>query len=161
MRWILAGLLWASAAVLSAAAAPATSTDLIVQARTLDKTVVTYGGEVVGEILDRGAFAWVSIYDGTNALSVWMTKAQARTLSVLGNYKYRGDEIRVRGILHRACPEHGGALDIHAETVRVTHPGQAVPEKIFRSKVQVLVFLLGGLVCLASLSLLRKKRAGK
>jgi len=35
----------------------------------------------------------------------------------------RGDTVEVTGVLHRACPQHGGDLDLHATRLEVLTTG--------------------------------------
>ncbi len=47
----------------------------------------------------------------------------ARQIRFVGSYRYCGDRVLVIGTFHRACPEHGGDLDIHAVRLEVVAPG--------------------------------------
>lgn len=99
------------------------SNDLIDRAKDYDGQTVVYEGEVVGDILYRGDFAWLAVSDGANTIGCYVTKTQAEQISFVGGYGKRGDTVRVQGVFHRACAEHGGDLDIHADTVSVLTAG--------------------------------------
>lgn len=99
------------------------SKDLVSRAKDFDNTAVVYRGEVVGDVMMRGAHAWINVNDGTHAIGVWITAAMAGDISRTGNFKQTGDTVEVTGIFHRACCEHGGDLDIHAQQMRVVVPG--------------------------------------
>jgi len=129
-------------------AEPITSTDLINNAKEYDARIVTYAGEVIGDIMPRGDHAWINVNDGKNAIGIWIEKKLAQDISFAGSYKSQGDRVEVKGVFHRACIQHGGDLDIHAQTIRQISSGGIVQERISVGK-RNLVFLLSGLLCLA------------
>ncbi len=108
------------------------SNDLIDHAKDYDQTTVVYEGEVVGDILYRGDFAWLNVSDGNNTIGVYVTVAQASEISLVGRYGVQGDTIRVEGEFRRACAEHGGDLDIHASSVTVLSAGARVAMPLSR-----------------------------
>ncbi len=132
-------------------AQPITSTELINNAKAYDGKVTAYEGEVVGEVMSRGDYAWLNIHDGKNAIGVWVSRAMAGEISYTGTYKSRGDGVEVMGIFHRACPEHGGDLDIHAQVLRKIAVGRLTKERYNQDKVNLMITL--GVIC-AILSLL-------
>lgn len=90
------------------------SSDLIERAREWDGQTIVYRGEAVGEVMRRGRFAWVNLHDGASAIGVWFPFRFAERIKILGDYFHSGDIVRITGVFHRACAEHGGDLDIHA-----------------------------------------------
>jgi hypothetical protein len=138
-----------------------TSTELIKNAKQYDDKVVVYEGELIGSVLKRGQFAWLNLNDGENAVGVWVPLAAAQAVRYAGNYKSRGDWIRVSGIFRRACPEHGGGLDIHAQAISVLREGASVSEVLYRKKVFFLFLLLGVLACLLIIHILKMRLSGK
>jgi hypothetical protein len=108
------------------------SNDLIDRAKDYDGTTVVFEGEVLGDILYRGEFAWLAVYDGSNTIGVYVTAEQAKQISLVGGYGKRGDTVSVQGVFHRACAEHGGDLDIHASSVTVLSAGACVPMPLSR-----------------------------
>ena len=102
------------------------SSELISNAKEYDGKLVAYSGEVIGEVMLRGEFAWVNINDGQNALGAWMSAALAQEIKFTGNYKSRGESLEIVGIFHRACLEHGGDLDIHVQSLRKIGSGRIV-----------------------------------
>ena len=129
-------------------AQPIFSTALIKNAKQYDGKIVVYAGEVIGDIMVRGEFAWINVNDNKNAIGIWAAKELTKTISNTGSYKSKGDEIEITGIFHRTCVEHGGDLDIHAQTIRKIGSG-GVTEEIISVRKRNLVFLLLGLLCLA------------
>ena len=108
------------------------SNDLIDHAKDYDGMTVIYEGEVLGDILYRGDYAWIAVYDGNNTIGCYVSKAQADQIVFVGGYGKRGDTVRVEGVFHRACAEHGGDLDIHASTVTVLSAGSRLQVPLSR-----------------------------
>ncbi len=133
------------------------SSTLINHAQEYDAQTVIYSGEVIGDIMLRGEFAWLNIHDGEHALGVWVKSAIAKTVQFTGNYKTRGDILEITGILNRACLQHGGELDIHAQIVRKVSPGRIVKEKLNFDKVRFSFILLGALLFIWTLTLFKHK----
>ncbi|MCM8796329.1 MAG: DNA-binding protein [Candidatus Omnitrophica bacterium] len=124
-------------------AQPISSADLINNAKEYDGKRVVYRGEVIGDIMKRGNFSWLNINDGVNAIGVWTESTQIKDVTITGGYKRLGDNIEVIGIFHRACLEHGGDLDIHAETVIKISSGRRMQERLNISAVRFAAILLG------------------
>ena len=123
------------------------SVELIENAKIYDGKQVLYQGEAIGEIMPRGDYAWVNLFDGLSAIGIWMHREQGKEVLYLGSYKSKGDIIEVTGIFHRACPEHGGDLDIHAQAIGKVSPGRMVSEKLNTAKRNLSLILLG-ILCL-------------
>ncbi|MFA5350435.1 MAG: DNA-binding protein [Candidatus Omnitrophota bacterium] len=133
------------------------SDELIKNAKEYDGKLVTYTGEAIGDVMLRGEFAWVNINDGENALGVWMGAALAKEIKFVGNYKTRGDRLEVVGIFHRACLEHGGDLDIHAQELRKLGNGRVVNQRLNMDKKNLSLILFGALLLIWILTLFRSK----
>ena len=133
------------------------SNDLIDHAKDYDGKTIVYEGEVVGDILYRGAFAWLAVSDGNNTIGCYVTQADAEQISSVGGYGKTGDKVRISGVFHRACAEHGGDLDIHALTVTVLSAGERVQMPVSRL-VSILAIALP-LPTAGLLLLVWKKRA--
>ena len=98
--------------------------ELIDEAKDYDGHVIKFRGEAIGNILYRGSYAWVNVSDANNsAIGIWMSADTARKISFLGHYGMRGDTLLVTGTFNRACPDHGGDPDIHADTVTIINSG--------------------------------------
>ena len=48
-----------------------TSKELIEGENTLDGSIVTYKGEAITAIMNRGEHSWVNLNDGYNAIGTW------------------------------------------------------------------------------------------
>jgi hypothetical protein len=124
----------------------ASSTELINQADHYDGQTVVYEGEVIGDIMMRSDFAWLNVHDGENSIGVWASRELARDITCAGSYQFRGDIIQVSGIFHRACLEHGGDLDIHAESIEIIKPGREFNRLINTRKLNFVIILFGILI---------------
>jgi hypothetical protein len=131
------------------------SADLIAKAKDLDGKQVTYSGEAIGDVMKRGDFAWANIHDGANAIGVWMTSEMAAAIRLTGAFKHTGDLVEVTGIFHRVCPEHGGDMDIHAQSLSLIAPGIPMARGCDKVKKDLAIKLLGVLVVIWILSLLK------
>jgi len=129
-------------------AQPISSTDLINNAKEYDGKIVVYAGEVIGDIMVRGENAWINVNDNKSAIGIWAAKELTKTITNTGSYKSKGDRVEITGVFHRACLEHGGDLDMHAQTIRKIGFG-GIPQEIISVRKRNLVFLLLGLLCLA------------
>ena len=110
------------------------SSALIEKAKEYDGKDVKYKGEVIGEVMRRGNFAWVNLHDGENAVGVWVPVSLTKNILYTGSYKTKGDTFEVDGVFNRSCPEHGGSLDIHAQAFTKISSGRSVDERIEEGK---------------------------
>lgn len=124
--------------------------NLIENAKEFDEQEVLIQGEAIGERMDRGNYSWININDGTNAIGIWMNKKDAEKVEFFGNYKNKGDKIKIYGTFHRACREHGGEADLHLSSIEITEKGNQIDEQISNNKVIVAssLFLLAVLFLL-------------
>ncbi len=128
-------------------AQPVSSVELINNAKLYDGKVLTYEGEVIGDIMVRGEYAWINVNDGQNAIGIWIEKSKTLDILYTGSYKSKGDWIQITGIFQRACPAHGGDLDLHAQGIRKIRPGRLVLERWNLTKRNLVLVLLG-VLCL-------------
>lgn len=138
-------------------AQPISGTELINNAKDYDGKAVVFEGEAIGEVMLRGGYAWVNLNDGSSAIGIWMPKEMADTIKYTGSYQYRGDWVEVAGVFNRACPEHGGDLDIHAQGISKTLPGRQLKKRININKVNMVYILSGALALVWILKLLQRR----
>lgn len=130
-----------------AAGTEVTSGDLIDHARDYDGREVVFSGEVIGDIMVRGGHTWINVSDGNNsAIGVWAETGDMEGIGLAGRYDTRGDIVRVTGVFHRACAEHGGDLDIHADKVELVRKGYGISHPVDTLKVAVAVALFAAAV---------------
>ncbi len=129
-----------------------------------DELMVTYAGEVVGDVLERRGGAWVQVNDDAYALetgplidhrqrsgfntglSVWLPDGLHERIEGVGNAEQRGDVILVRGILDRTDPNDGGGLTVRAEEIEILAP---VTE--FEDPFHTLQAMVAGLLAMLAL----------
>jgi hypothetical protein len=96
---------------------------LIENSAGFDGKTVTFTGEVIGVFI-RGDYAWVNILDNEVAIGVWCRAEDARKVTVIGDYRHKGDNVEAVGTFYMADPDQGGDLDIHADNFTVLKVGQ-------------------------------------
>jgi len=133
------------------------SSELITRAKEYDGKTVIYAGEVVGDVMLRGQHAWINVHDGENALGVWVKSDAAEKIAYAASYKSKGDWVEVLGVFNRACPEHGGDLDIHAQALKVIKSGRITLERLNPEKRNLAVTLGVILVFVWMLTLFRHR----
>lgn len=141
-------------------AAPVTSTELISNAGRYNGETVVFEGEIIGDIMLRGSYAWINVNDGNNALGVWVKNEMLRGIRYGGSYSQRGDKIEVIGLFNRSCIEHGGDIDIHASSVKVIQPGGVNIRELDQHKKQFVkqAFIVLVIVWILSLLKIRRKK---
>jgi hypothetical protein len=119
---------------------------LINNAKQYDNKTVSYKGEAIGEVMVRGDHAWLHVNDGIIAIGVWTPKIMTDDIRYIGDYHHKGDVVEVAGTLHRACPEHGGDLDIHASEIKKITSGCSINRPASKKKIRIgacsLVFVM-------------------
>lgn len=111
----------------------------------MDGEKITYKGELITAVLRPCAgHSWLNLNDGANAIGVWCESSQLGMVKFAGDYKKKGDIIEITGEFHRACPEHGGELDIHADSIKLIKKGYLVGEILDfkRIKSSAILFFL-------------------
>jgi len=126
------------------------SIELVNESVSYDGRNVVYGGEVVGPVMVRGEYGWVNVYDGGYAIGVWCAKEECGKIRSHGDYNHKGDTIKVSGVFHKACPQHGGDLDIHASSLEISEEGYLIQHTVDERKKQTAVAL--GLLALTAIS---------
>ena len=129
---------------------------LINNSKKYNGKIVEIEGEAIGHIMPRGGYAWLNINDGSNSFSIWMSREDASKVNKLGKNAIVGDIIRVNGIFNERCFEHGGEMDIHARNIEKLKEGYLKNIPIDNVKTNMLVFLVGALICLYFIKILKK-----
>lgn len=124
-----------------------TAARLIREAAAFDGKKVAIVGEAVGDVMERGSHAWLCVLDDGTAIGVWADSAALPARLAIGGYGARGDTVRVSGVFHRACGDHGGDLDIHLAAMERLAPGSqmAHPVPAGRAVAAFLFCASGGL----------------
>ena len=139
---------------------------------SFDGRLVTYVGEVVGDVLRRDGGSWLLVNDdayalvsgpllgsgehsGTNSgLAVWVPAPTDRLVTTPGRAGRRGDVVEVTGHVRRADPDDGGGLTIRAREVEVLADGVEVPVPVHWRQVAI----AGVLAAVTLLLVLRDRR---
>jgi hypothetical protein len=129
--------------------------ELIEHPRDYDGKVVVFVGEAIGAPMRRGDSAWVNVLDPDAAMGVFMPASMLRGIANYGSNRTKGDRLKVAGVFHRACPDHGGDMDIHAASVEVVAAGTSTPHPVDRVK---LALVPASFIAAALLYILWKKR---
>ena len=89
-----------------------TSLELINDAKQYDGQTINYMGEVIGDIMIRGDYAWLHVNDGIIAIGIWAPKTLIGNIRYAGDYHKKGDIVEVPGTFHRSCLEPGGDIPL-------------------------------------------------
>ena len=135
-----------------------TSRDLINSARILDGRAVVMKGEVVGNIMRRDQFAWLSLEDDFNIISVWSPWAMTKGIAFTGNYLHRGDIVEVKGRFYRSDPDLKGEMCIRAEEIKILSHGFKTPHTVNSVKIRLALGLMCLTISLGFLRLMVKRR---
>ncbi len=136
---------------------PVASSRLVEEARALDGARLAFEGEAIGAALSRGGYAWLNLSDGSYAIGIWLPRAETGKVRRYGSYTGKGDLVRVEGVFHRSCPEHGGDLDIHAEQLEIVAAGAPAAHPVGRGRL-----ILAGALLLAGLAVVHLwRRTGR
>ena len=108
---------------------------LVSNMNAFDGQVVTIEGETIGEAMNRGNHSWINVSDGTNALGIWLTSSEAERITSFGDYKHKGDTVRISGIFSKNSPEHGGDVEIDCSSFEIIKKGHTVDEEFTNAKI--------------------------
>jgi hypothetical protein len=125
------------------------SNDLINNAGEYNGKEIVYTGEMIGDILSRGEYSWINVSDGSNAIGIWVKSDDIKDIDELGEYTAHGDTVKIKGIFYRACPAHGGDMDIHAQSIEIIQEGYATSHDMAIWKIIIgPILLAGAAVCM-------------
>ena len=133
------------------------SAELINNAKQYDGKLVIYEGEVIGDVMLRGEYAWINVNDEKNAIGIWIKKELIKDIVYTGSYKVGGDLVEITGKFNRSCVEHGGDLDIHAQSITKISSGNKTPHSVNKEEINLILFLSGIITVVFLLRLITKK----
>ncbi len=126
------------------------SAELVEDSEVWDGRRVEFQGEIIGEAMVRGEWAWIHINDDAYQLrnieegaepggyntghAVWIDADRLKDVVHYGDYHNEGDIVRVAGVFNAACAQHGGDMDIHADNLEVVRRGRRVVDPISPTK---------------------------
>lgn len=119
---------------------------------SLDGTLVTFTGEAIGEALGSyDDWKWVNVLGEAVAIGVVVPAEWVDRIDRFGDYHHTGTRVQVVGTLNIACDEHGGDLDVHADSFEVIERGSdrehAIPtgRLVIAAVLGVVAVILAGL----------------
>lgn len=135
------------------------SSTLVEEAKNWNGRKVIFTGEAVGEGMVRGqkcwihlnddAYMWKNIEEGAklggynSGQAIWVDAGLAGKITYYGNYLYEGDIVKVTGTFHSVCRDHGGDMDIHADTLEIVRIGHPVKHIVNFKRAWLGLVLLG------------------
>ena len=118
------------------------SASLVENANAWNGRVIAFKGEAIGEAMVRGTMAWIHLNDDAYMLknieegatldgynsghAVWVSADQVTKIREFGDFKHKGDVVKVVGTFNATCPQHGGDMDIHASGLEIVRTGHSV-----------------------------------
>ncbi|MFH1772610.1 MAG: hypothetical protein ABH872_07330 [Candidatus Omnitrophota bacterium] len=88
-----------------------------------DKKQVEIEGEIIGELLNDKAGAWVNISDRGNNIGIFLPgQDMVKNISYWGKYGIIGDRVKVTGTFFNNCSQHQ-EIDVHSEKIEVIKAG--------------------------------------
>ena len=128
-----------------------TSGELVVESQEWDGKTITFTGEAIAEAQERGDFAWIHLNDDAYYLenveegaelggynsghAVWLPTQLTEKITYYGDHGHEGDVVTVRGTFNAACGQHGGDMDIHADSLEVDITGREAEDPVRTWKV--------------------------
>ncbi len=125
-----------------------TTKNLIENPKIYEGRNVVLRGEVIGDIMQRGEFAWINLHDQFNAVSVWIPWVLTREISHKGSYRYKGDTVEVRGIFRHSDPQLGSEFCIRADQLTVLEKGFFSAHPLTSAKINISLSMLAITLCL-------------
>ena len=116
--------------------------ELIEHADEFEGKEIIVEAEVIGDIMKRGSFTWINVLDETSSIGVWANNDKINQIGMTGHYKQKGDIVKITGIFHDACLEHGGEADIHCLDMQVLQAGYKTKDSLSIHKLIITIFLI-------------------
>ncbi len=151
------------------------SSKLVEEANKWNRHKVIFTGEAVGEHMVRGEKCWIHLNDdaymwknveegaklgGYNSgQAIWVDADLARKITYYGNYLHEGDIVKIIGTFNSVCREHGGDMDIHADTLEIIRTGHPIAHVLNTKRALlagVLLIVSGILFLIRRIAILRR-----
>ena len=116
--------------------------ELIEHADEFEGKEIIVEAEVIGDIMKRGSYSWVNVLDKTSSIGVWTNNDNINQIGITGHYKQKGDIVKITGVFHDACLEHGGEADIHCLDMQIIQTGYKTKDSLSIHKLISTIFLI-------------------
>lgn len=130
---------------------------------SLDGTLVSFRGEVVGEPV-RSSMAgrvWITMQSNsvtTSSIGVLMDEEQVALIEHFGAHGVKGTTLLVTGIYRVADVNQGGSIDVVAYAVRAVEEGAVLGERFSSKKLWLAIALTSLGLAFIAVNLYRRKR---
>jgi len=111
-----------------------------------DQREVQIEGEAIGEPLNDAQGIWFNISTESQQIGVFSSdKSIIERITYWGSYQETGDQVRVKGIFYKECPDHQ-ISDVHLESLEIIREGYINEYSISSQKQQLAKIL--SIICL-------------
>lgn len=113
--------------------------DLLSQPEKYDHQEVEVSGELIGFPIKKKNGWFINVNIGGGVIGVF-TKELPK-IEHYGQYKEKGDVVKVKGVFYNTCKEHRGETDIHGQSIEVIKEGETIPHPIKKANVIAAILL--------------------
>ncbi len=113
--------------------------DLLNTPWVYDGQEVIVRGEVIGNVMKRKDGVWFNVLDETGAMGIWTESLDVYLQG--GSYNRTGTIVLVKGFFNRACPKHGGQIDIHSNEIDIISDSTERQHPLDKGKLKILTLL--------------------
>ena len=111
-----------------------------------DQREVQIEGEAIGGPLNDAQGVWLNISTGSQQIGVFSSdKSVIERITHWGSYQETGDQVRVKGIFYKECPDHQ-ISDVHLGSLEIIREGYRNEYPISPQKRQLAKIL--SIICL-------------
>lgn len=118
--------------------------EILKKPNLFDAKTVEIQGEVIGEPLKDAQGIWINItFQGSNIGIFCSHEESIVQISHWGSYKEKGDQLKIRGIFYKDCPEHQ-ISGVHLKSLEIMQVGEAreVPVSLRKKKLAIGLFAI-------------------
>lgn len=120
--------------------------DILSSPEAFDGEYVEIEGEVIGEMLKGNEGGWINILGHSGSIGIFLSDINVgEKISYWGDYRAKGDWLRIEGIFNKNCPLHH-ISDIHLENLEVIKEG-AINED-FVPPFKINMAIISSIMCL-------------
>ncbi|MCF7875232.1 MAG: hypothetical protein K9L87_01755 [Candidatus Omnitrophica bacterium] len=128
---------------------------LIAKPETYDGKMVSFEAEAIGDPLRGKKGSWFNVQSGEYNMGIFVkNQSIINSINYWGNYKERGDLIKIKGIFYKNCSVHGGR-DLHLVDLEVVEKGKKIKLKVADGKKRFALFSFVIFLTLGSIYLIK------